>query len=173
TLELNIAQKIHPDRCGTCARCIDACPTNAIVAPRKLDARRCISYLTIESKTVPEESLRPLIGDNFFGCDICQTVCPWNEKIFGEIVKLEQLPKLNKNLTLTADLRFILSSSNKELERHFKGSPLARARGFGLKRNALIVAANHNLFSLKPEVTKLLTDSRLGELAKWALDSFE
>jgi len=65
----------HPDRCGTCTRCIDACPTQALVAPKKLDARKCISYLTIESKTIPPIELRDKIGDHFFGCDICQDVC--------------------------------------------------------------------------------------------------
>lgn len=169
SLECRTQTALHPDRCGTCRKCIEACPTKALVSPQKLDARLCISYLTIESKEVPKASLRPLIGDNFFGCDICQSVCPWNEKVFGEIVKAEQTAKTAPTDLLTQDLKFILSSSNKELERHFADSPLSRARGFGLKRNAIIVAANQKLTVLKPEIEKFLQDSRLGELAAWAL----
>lgn len=161
---------VQPDHCGTCNRCIEACPTKAFIEPRKLDARKCISYLTIESKKVPPLKLRSKIGDHFFGCDICQNVCPWNEKVFGLKVKEEQTPKLQVKDELIRDLRFILTSSNKNLESHFKNSPLSRARGFGLKRNALVVSANQKIKVLVPEISNLTSDFRLGELAKWALD---
>lgn len=169
TLPLSVAKSIHPDRCGTCTRCIDACPTQALTESRKLDARRCISYLTIESKELPPEELREGMGDNFFGCDICQAVCPWNEKIFGEVARKEQPVLKAASRQLEDELRFILTQSHRELERHFAGTPLSRAKGFGLKRNALIVATNHKLVSLSNEIAALATDSRLGELAKWAL----
>lgn len=172
TLELFVPN-LHPDHCGTCTRCIDACPTQALIAPRKLDARKCISYLTIESKAIPPIELRGKMGDNFFGCDICQTVCPWNEKVFGAVVKKEQEEKLQVKNELIEDLRFILRSSNVELERHFAHSPLARARGFGLKRNALVVAANQKLSKLRAEISDLVSDPRLGELAQWALDHLQ
>lgn len=173
SLEAETAQVLHPDRCGTCTKCLDACPTQALIEPRKMDARLCISYLTIESKAVPAIELREKMGDNFFGCDICQAVCPWNEKAFGATVRDEQATILKVKHEAVAELRFILRSSNKALERHFKHSPLARARGFGLKRNALIVAANQGLSELVSDIRPLTTDPRLGELACWALKRLE
>lgn len=80
SLKLDVATTLHPDRCGKCTRCIDACPTDAIVEGRKIDSNKCISYLTIEAKSPATENLRHGIGEWFFGCDICQNVCPWNEK---------------------------------------------------------------------------------------------
>lgn len=156
-----------PDFCGTCTRCIDICPTKALTAPRTLDARKCISYLTIESKEVPPPELRSNIGDWFFGCDLCQTVCPWNQKIFKS--KLSTLPM---DLTVSEDaliqeLRWILQSSGKQLEKAFAHSPLSRAGNFGLKRNALIVIANRRLKKLLPEVEAYVAHERLGELARW------
>jgi epoxyqueuosine reductase len=167
--ETQTATALHPDRCGTCTRCIDACPTQAILEPKKLDARKCISYLTIESKNTPPVELRAKMGDHFFGCDICQTVCPWNEKAIGPAVEPLQSHRLEPTRALVDELTFILTTSNKKLERHFANSPLSRARGFGLKRNAIVVAANQNLTELQPHINALIQDPRLGELAKWAL----
>ncbi|MEQ1665531.1 MAG: 4Fe-4S double cluster binding domain-containing protein, partial [Bdellovibrionales bacterium] len=162
---------IHPDRCGTCTRCIDACPTQALVAPKKLDARLCISYLTIESKTVPSLELREKIGDLFFGCDICQTVCPWNEKIYTDSAEsISVADSSNSSTDLASDLKFILNSSNNILEKTLRLSPLMRARGFGLKRNAMIVAANRRLADLIGDIEPYLHDPRLGELAAWAIE---
>lgn len=172
SLELSAIRVLVPDRCGTCTRCIDACPTGAIIAPRKLDAKLCISYLTIESKKIPDPLLANKIGDHFFGCDICQSVCPWNQKAL-EIHPAEAQVKRTLNETeneeLCADLEYILNTSNKELERAFRYTPLARSRGFGLKRNALFVIGNQKLNSLKSYVEKLLPDPRLGKLAQWTL----
>ncbi|WP_413613404.1 tRNA epoxyqueuosine(34) reductase QueG [Bdellovibrio sp. HCB-110] len=161
-----------PDFCGTCTRCIDICPTGALLEPRKMDARKCISYLTIESRQVPPENLREKIGDWFFGCDLCQTVCPWNQKIFKGQLSIEQNLNLSKESEdlLIEDLRYILSASGKKIGRVFLGTPLARAGSFGLKRNALIVVANKKIKSLKEEVTALLEHDKLGELAAWTLD---
>jgi epoxyqueuosine reductase len=161
---------IHPDRCGTCSRCLTACPTEALIAPRVLDANKCISFLTIESKEVPHPSLRKQIGDNFFGCDICQAVCPWNEKAFGILATQEQPHLKSSTPDLEADLRQILKATDRELEDMFADTPLSRAKGFGLKRNALIVAANHRLRALSGEVQNYVTDTRLGELATWTLN---
>ena len=174
----NDVQKPLPqDHCGTCNRCITACPTQAIIEPRKIDARRCISYLTIESKTVPPRELREAMGDNFFGCDICQNVCPWNEKIHGFKVKDEASVKLKPSLEqskeLENELREILTSSNKQLEKKYQSTPLERAKGFGLKRNALVVAANMGLKELKSEITAYKNDPKLGELAAWALSRLD
>ncbi|MNK82249.1 Epoxyqueuosine reductase [compost metagenome] len=160
-----------PDFCGTCTRCIDICPTGALVEPKKLDARKCISYLTIESREVPPEELRSSIGDWFFGCDLCQTVCPWNQKIFKGQLSIE--PKLSLETSqrdlLLADMRYILKSSGKQLARDFAGTPMDRAGSFGLKRNALVVVANQKLSELKEDVANLTTHEKLGSLAEWAL----
>lgn len=169
SLSLTVAPAPLPDFCGTCTRCMDICPTNAIIEPRKLDARKCISYLTIESREVPPTELREQMGDWFFGCDLCQTVCPWNQKIFKNQLSTELISTSPDEKNLEAELRWILSTSGKQLEKSFKGTPLSRAGSFGLKRNALIVTANRGLAGLTPEVAALETHAKLGELATWAL----
>jgi epoxyqueuosine reductase len=155
-----------PDHCGTCNRCVEACPTQAINDNRTLDARKCISYWTIESKTIPPKDLRSKFEGWFFGCDICQDVCPWNGKL-KDLLPPVSLPNGSKELT--DELRWILTSSNNELERQFTGTPLVRARGRGLKRNALIVIAHKKLNALLPEVTEYVSHKDLGELAQWTL----
>lgn len=175
SLKLETEIEPLPDFCGTCTRCIDICPTGALLEPRKMDARKCISYLTIESRQVPSEELRSQIGDWFFGCDLCQTVCPWNQKVFKGQLSIET------NLTLTQeneellidDLRYILTASGKKIGRDFLGTPLARAGSFGLKRNALIVVANKRIKALSEEVRILLEHEKLGELASWTLKQIE
>ncbi|USN48123.1 MAG: tRNA epoxyqueuosine(34) reductase QueG [Pseudobdellovibrionaceae bacterium] len=172
TFELgSSAVALHPDRCGTCTRCIDACPTQALVEAKKLDATKCISYWTIESKSNPPLALRPHIGDWLFGCDICQTVCPWNEKAFGKSEMQAMVPKLLANdIDLIDELHWILSTSNKQIQKKLHGSPLLRAGGVGLKRNALIITANHKLAALRADVVALVDHPRLGDLAQWTLD---
>ncbi len=145
--------------CGTCTRCIDACPTGALLEPHVLDARKCTSYLTIESKATPPPELRGRIGNHFFGCDICQTVCPWNE----ELKPYEFLP------AAIEELRFILKATDEELKNKIKGTAMERAKPFGLKRNALIVAGNEKIQTLKAEIETYLDHSSLGELADWSL----
>lgn len=160
-----------PDFCGNCTRCIDICPTGALIEPRKMDARKCISYLTIESRKVPPEELREQIGDWFFGCDLCQTVCPWNQKIFKGQLSIEKKLTLDEKQEqiLEDDLRYILTASGKKISKDFVATPFARAGSFGLKKNALIVVANRKIKSLAPEVSALLTHEKLGELAQWTL----
>jgi epoxyqueuosine reductase len=172
SLALSTAAVEIPDHCGTCTRCIDACPTGALVAPRELDARRCISYLTIEARDLPAKNLRAPIGDWLFGCDICQTVCPWNMKVHGKEELKTAITPLNERGSLIADLRFLLSSSNRALEKAFYGTPLLRTGGSGLKRNAIIVAANLRLVELRPEIEKLAGSEKLKELAEWAIAEF-
>lgn len=164
-----------PDFCGKCQKCIEICPTQAIVEPRKLDARKCISYLTIESREIPPESLREDIGDWFFGCDLCQTVCPWNEKIFKGQLSTQKILLLEEDQEkqLREDLKYILTSSGKQLERDFFGTPLARAGSFGLRRNALIVIANRKIHALADEVQALEAHPKLGDLARWTLMKLE
>lgn len=165
TMPSNAADFVPHDHCGTCTRCIDACPTGALVATRELDARRCISYLSIESRKAPPLELRAGIGDWLFGCDICQTVCPWNIKAHG--AKLED--PVQPRESLIEDLRWIMTSTNRGLERSFARTPLSRAQGTGLKRNALVVAGNRKLFELRSEIQGFLLHPRLSELARWAM----
>ncbi len=158
------------DHCGTCSRCIDACPTGAIEAPRQLNANKCISFWTIEAREAAPLELRVKMGDWFFGCDICQTVCPWNEKVFGRTQMQELVPEKKAEATeLVEDLRWVLRSSHNEISRTCKPSPLSRARPLGLKRNALVVIGNKRLHTLRPEVEKALNEPRLMELAQWTL----
>jgi epoxyqueuosine reductase len=170
-----------PDFCGKCQKCIEICPTNAIEEPRLLSAEKCISYLTIESKDVPPEPLRKKIGDWFFGCDLCQTVCPWNQKIFRKKnILINHSTSTSLHLELNSEERqelvkyfkFLLTESNKKIQKFHFGSPLLRAGARGLKRNALIVIANKKLFELKNEVQNL-KDLPLKELSDWTLQQLE
>jgi epoxyqueuosine reductase len=171
SLALNEPAAQIADFCGTCDRCIRACPTQALIRPRVLDANLCIAYWNIESKEVAPEPLRAALGDWFFGCDICQTVCPWNEKAFGkELMRGLSQPVAAPNAALVADLRWLLSSSNKALSKAFAQLPYSRARAMGLKRNALYVSGNLQLTELRSEITRLLENPQLGALARWALD---
>lgn len=163
-----------PDFCGTCQKCIEICPTQALVNERLLDARKCISYWTIESQKLPPETLRPAIQDWFFGCDLCQSVCPWNQKVFGK--KLETVSKRNLAATrqgLVQEIKEILSLSGKQLGKKFSGTPLVRARPFGLRRNAIIVATNHKLTELKDAISYWQKDEKLNELVLWSLRNLE
>lgn len=170
---LKFQTEIEPlhDFCGTCRKCIEICPTEALLEPRKMDARKCISYITIESRQSPPENLRAKIGDWFFGCDLCQTVCPWNQKVFKGQITVEKKLSLTKieEEELIEDLRYILTSSGKKISKDFHGTPLARAGSFGLKRNALIVIANRKITELKTEVQTLVGHEKLTELAQWTL----
>ncbi len=117
SLDFELKMEEIPDFCGKCQKCMEVCPTQAITAPRVLDASKCISYLTIESKKIPGEELRKAIGDWFFGCDICQTACPWNQKVFRN--RLAASPgdrsKLGPGATVTPAKLDGVSSSNHEL----------------------------------------------------------
>ena len=133
------------DRCGTCTRCLDACPTEALVAPRELDARRCISYLTIEHRSDIAEDLRPLIGDHLYGCDICQEVCPWNISFAQELAERAFEPREAVGVKSAAQLsQHILDTSDEEFRMAFRGSPMKRAKLVGLRRNAAIVLDNEH-----------------------------
>ncbi len=147
TLVLDIAlvpdAPFEADRCGTCTRCIDACPTQAITAPRRLDATRCISYLTIELHDAIPEELRAGIGDHVYGCDVCQDVCPWNVSFARELKEPAFAPReaiAGKDARTLA--RELLAMSQEEFSRAFTGSPMKRAKLAGLKRNAAVVLDN-------------------------------
>jgi epoxyqueuosine reductase len=164
---LNIENKnpLSADFCGKCNRCVEACPTGAINSNRVLEATKCISYWTIECKDIPSKELRNNFRDWIFGCDICQNVCPWNIKVQSPV----KSNKLNAK-TFEDELKWILLSSNNEIQRALSDSALARASGYKLKRNALIVIANLKLNNLSNEVSAYLNNPRLSELAKWCLE---
>lgn len=137
TLELP-ADEPAVDRCGTCTRCIDACPTQAITAPYQLDARKCISYLTIEHRQALPREMEPRIGDWIFGCDICQDVCPWNKR--APHTEDEALrPRFASG---TIDLRDLLSWSAEDYRGALKGSAMKRVKLPVLQRNARVVEMN-------------------------------
>lgn len=167
SLNLPPQDALSPDHCGHCTRCLDACPTNAILDNRTLDSTKCISYWTIEAKQPPPPQIRDSFQGWFFGCDICQDVCPWNKK---HDPAPPSLPKDKEQLI--CDLRWIISSSHKEIERRIFNTPLQRARGKGLKRNALIVIANFRLHELINDV-KSITNPDLIPLAQWTLQTLD
>jgi epoxyqueuosine reductase len=142
--ELTPDAPFEADRCGSCTRCLDACPTTALVEPRVLDATKCISYLTIETKGAIPEALRPLIGELIYGCDICQDVCPWNEK-FATVLG-DGSPFAARSALGRKDARLLalalLAMSSAEFAESFRGSPMKRAKLRGLKRNAAVVLGN-------------------------------
>ena len=158
---------IH-DLCGHCTACMDHCPTGALESPKRLDANRCIAHWNIESREVPPLELREKMGDWFFGCDICQTVCPWNLKLHK--AEKDFHPPPPDRSQMVADLKWILTSSNKQLMKELRETPLTRAGGRGLKRNALLVTGNMGLGELKDQVTPFLSHPKLGELAQWTLN---
>ena len=160
-----------PDRCGTCTRCIVACPTQAITAAGELDARRCISYLTIEKRGEIPEELREGMGRHVFGCDICQDVCPWNRKApatsAAEFEPREGL--VNPALDWLAEMRA------EEFREVFRGSPIRRAKLSGLRRNAVMAMGNSGDKRFMPTLTILCEDPDLvvAEHARWALGRLE
>jgi epoxyqueuosine reductase len=142
-LELAADAPFATEHCGTCRRCLDACPTGALVEPRVLDSNLCISYLTIELKGDIPEALRPKIGELLYGCDICQDVCPWNEKFALPLREAAFRPRAvfaGKDAATLA--RDILAMSDEDFRTAFKGSPMKRAKLRGLKRNAAVVLGN-------------------------------
>lgn len=155
-----------PDRCGTCTRCIDACPTDALVAPYQLDSNRCISYLTIEKRGAIAEELRPFMGHEVFGCDICQDVCPWNRKA-PSTGAAEFQPR--EGLVNPA-LEWLAEMSVEEFREKFRGSAVRRAKRSGLRRNAVIAMGNSGDQRFAPLLEKLKADEDpvVAESAEWA-----
>ncbi|MCK6584221.1 MAG: tRNA epoxyqueuosine(34) reductase QueG [Anaerolineales bacterium] len=163
-IELERDEPFPPDHCGTCTRCIEACPTDCILPNRTVDSRRCISYLTIENKDVIPEELRPQMGNWIFGCDICQQVCPWNRFSLPSDPALEPnvpLPVLSKELTLTSS----------EFNRRFKRSPIQRAKRRGYLRNLAVALGNAGNENDLPLLEQAAQDDEalVREHAKWAV----
>src|SRR5271168_4931712 len=183
------------DLCGNCTLCLDACPTQAFAAPYVLDARRCISYLTIELRGAIPEDLRPAMGNAVIGCDICQDVCPWNRK--SPVTQLAQfqprpieLPgdaksengkeKVENGATLFApELGWLASLSQKEFSRIFRGSAVKRAKWRGLVRNACVALGNSRIARDSDAYERIVAllerlaacdDSLIAEHAGWAME---
>jgi epoxyqueuosine reductase len=156
-----------PDRCGSCTRCIDACPTDALIAPYQLDSNRCIAYLTIEKRGAIPENLRSGMGRHVFGCDICQDVCPWNGKAPAtNAAEFQPRPELvNPGLDWLAGIRA------EEFNAAFRGSPVRRAKRAGLRRNAVIAMGNSGDRNFLPLLEKLARDEDevVSESAAWAM----
>jgi epoxyqueuosine reductase len=170
TPSLGPAESPPPDLCGSCTRCIDACPTDALVEPYVLDARRCISYLTIELRGSVPEALREPIGQHVFGCDICQDVCPWNRRapvtqaeafqprifalpkraVESDKVKSESVPSDDIALSTTQSLllpslEWIAAMTEDDYKVAFRNSAIKRAKWRGTVRNACIALGNAKL----------------------------
>jgi epoxyqueuosine reductase len=155
------------DRCGACDLCLKACPTQAFVGPYVLDARRCISYLTIELKGWMPRHLRPLIGSHIFGCDICQEVCPYNVKA-GPTGEAAYEPR--KGL-LAPELLGFLSLNEEEFRCRFRGSPVRRAKRRGFLRNVAVALGNSGAPEAVPALAQALGDHEplVRGHAAWAL----
>jgi epoxyqueuosine reductase len=155
-----------PDRCGSCTRCIDACPTDALIAPYQLDSNRCISYLTIEKRGAISEELRAGMGRHIFGCDICQDVCPWNRK--APATNAEEFQPRAELVNPALD--WLAEMSAEEVRSTFGGSPVRRAKRAGLRRNAVIAIGNSRQRKFLPLLDKLASDQDevVAESAAWA-----
>jgi epoxyqueuosine reductase len=159
-----------PDRCGSCTRCIDACPTNAIVAPGKLDARLCIAYLTIEKRGEIPEELRTGVGQQIFGCDICQDVCPWNNKSGN--APASSWPEFQpQEQVYHPELRRLARMDEEGYRQTFRGSPVKRAKYTGLRRNVAVAMGNSGNREFIPDLEKLASDEDpvVAGHAQWSL----
>jgi epoxyqueuosine reductase len=181
---LDLAPSLRPaeappaDLCGNCRLCLDACPTGALVEPYVLDARLCISYLTIELRDPIPEELRAPIGRNVFGCDICQDVCPWNHRAPVCAAPEFQPRSVQDNSLVAPELEFLLGLTETEFREAFRSSAIRRAKWRGLVRNACVAAGNSGLAPGDPGYAgivrrlKLLAvseDFLIADCAQWAL----
>jgi epoxyqueuosine reductase len=158
----------HEVRCGSCRACLDACPTDAFPAPNRLDARRCISYLTIEHKGPIPHELRRAIGSRIYGCDDCLAACPWNKFAQGAAANKAFLPRAELAAPRLADLLTLDDAGFRAL---FSGSPIKRIGRDRFIRNCLIAAGNSRNPALLGVVRALASDPDpvVAEAAEWAL----
>jgi len=159
------------NRCGSCARCLAACPTAAITAPFQLDARRCISYLTIELKGPIPVELRSMVGNRIFGCDDCLAACPWNRFAReGRMLKDHTRPDL-----AAPDLLELLALAEPEFKRRFAGTPLLRSGRGRLLRNVCVALGNVGDQTALPALQQAARDREalIAEHATWALEQIQ
>ena len=160
--------EVAPDRCGSCTRCIAACPTEAIIAPRQLDASRCIAYFTIEKRGTIPEQMRAKIGRHVFGCDICQDVCPWNRKA---PITMNSDFQPDESL-VNPDLGELAQISPEQFRESFQGSPISRAKHSGLLRNVAVAMGNSGNPEYIPDLEELASsaEANVAEHARWAIE---
>jgi epoxyqueuosine reductase len=166
SLPMHLEATIASDRCGSCTRCLDACPTNALTGPREMDASLCIAYLTIEKKgTIPLE-LREGMGRQVFGCDICQDVCPWNRR--SPVRERSEFSAREE--WINPALETLAGMSQDDFRRWFKGSPLERTKRHRLLRNVAVAMGNSGELRFVPRLQLWASgdDAVLAEHALWA-----
>lgn len=166
-LELEYTSELLRGSCGTCTKCIEVCPTDAIVEPNWLDSRLCISYLTIELRDSIPKELRSQMGNLIFGCDICQEVCPWNSKA----VPTSDPAFQPRDGNLNPELLSLVNMTQTEFSKKYKSSPIKRAKRKGFLRNVLIAIGNWGSRSALPALKKALRDDEplIRGHAAWAL----
>lgn len=165
------ADPAETNRCGSCTRCLQACPTGAIVAPFQLDARRCISYLTIELKGAIPEPLRPAIGNRIYGCDDCLDVCPWNRFAKESSLMAEHAdPGLQ-----SPDLVDLLGMDDVTFRERFRNTPILRAKRRGFLRNVCVALGNIGTPEALPALERAARDPEplIAEHARWAIEQIE
>jgi epoxyqueuosine reductase len=176
--EMDAAPPPPQDLCGTCTRCLDACPTQAFPEPYVLDASRCISYLTIELRGPIPEELRPQMGRAVIGCDICQDVCPWNRKAPVTSLAAFQPRQVDQNSLFAPSLEWLASLSQEQFSAIFRGSAAKRAKWRGLVRNACVALGNTHIQRDSPAYPRIVAlldrlassdDPLIADHARWAL----
>ena len=171
-LELAPDPPFESDHCGSCTRCLEACPTQAFVEPRVLDATRCISYLTIEQRGSIPETLRAAVGERAFGCDVCQDVCPWNERFSRDVTVAAIAPRAEN---AAPDLTELLALDAAAFAARFGDSAVARAHRRGLARNAAVALGNRRAPGDRAALERAAredTETIVREHAEWALTRF-
>ncbi|HYN83460.1 MAG TPA: tRNA epoxyqueuosine(34) reductase QueG [Gemmatimonadaceae bacterium] len=171
-LELEPDTPFEADRCGTCTRCLDACPTQALVEPRVLDATRCISYLTIESREAVPEDLRESLGELVYGCDICQDVCPWNVSFARELTEPALAARAGMEAPRLTELMRMSDAGWREFSR---GSAIKRAKRSGFLRNVAVALGNSGSPEAIPALSEALSDEDplVREHVGWAVDRIQ
>ena len=169
--ELDYDEPHETDHCGTCRACLDACPTDAFPQPYVLDATKCISYLTIELREQIPEPIREGLGDWMFGCDVCQDVCPWNNRV-PKSQEPSFFPRPDHNPVELANLFYL---SDEQFRHRFRKTPLWRSKRRGILRNAAIVLGNQRANNAGAALSHGLTDSEplVQEACKWALEKIK
>jgi epoxyqueuosine reductase len=167
-LELVPDAPFEADRCGTCTRCLEACPTQAIVEPRVLDATRCISYLTIESREAMPEEFRESLGTLVYGCDICQDVCPWNVTFARDLTEPALAPRPKMESPSLVELMQLSPERWREFSR---GSAIKRAKRSGFLRNVAVALGNSGNADAVPALAEAISDNEplVREHSEWAL----